>query len=101
MILFEIIDHCYELLAQASNKNMEYVFFGDGLLGFFLWLWFSFFVCLFFILFVLSLSNLGIDPRTVNDIFYFRKSPNTAVSPGVCMVQLKEQCFNQDVCVGI
>lgn len=48
--------------------------------------------------FVLGLSDLGVDPRALNDILYFCKSPAAAVSPGVLMVQLKEQCSNQDVC---
>lgn len=47
------------------------------------------------------MSQLGVDPRMLNDIFYFCKSPATAVSPGVLVEQLKEQCFNQDVRVRI
>lgn len=48
---------------------------------------------------MVGLGDLGVDPRMLNDILHFCSSPATAVSLGVLMVQLKEWCFNQDVCV--
>lgn len=57
------------------------------------------FCCL---LIVPGLSDLGVEPRILTHIWYFFcKSPAAVVSPGALMVQLKKQCFNQDVHVNI